>query len=128
MKKDIENRTDIEKLVNTFYERVKNNETISHYFTQVVKVKWERHLPVMYDFWENVLFYSGSYAGNPMRVHKTINKRHNFADKDFDVWIELFIQTIDQLFEGEKAELARQRAISIATVMKLKILHPGMFD
>jgi len=34
---------------------------------------------------------------------------------------ELFNQTIDELFEGEKAEQAKQRALSIATVMQINI-------
>jgi hemoglobin len=37
----------------------------------------------------------------------------------------LFTKTVDQLFEGEHADLAKQRAVSIATVMQLKILHPS---
>ena len=38
-------------------------------------------------------------------------------------WLQLFTSTVDELFEGEKAELAKQRAMSIATVMQLKLLH-----
>jgi hypothetical protein len=30
---------------------------------------------------------------------------------------------VDQLFEGEKAEQAKQRATSIATVMQIKIVY-----
>lgn len=128
MKKDIEGRPDIELLVNTFYEKVRNNSSIAHFFKDVVNVNWDKHLPNMYNFWENVLFYSGSYDGNPMRVHKTINSRHNFSEDDFKVWLELFTSTVDELFEGEKAALAKQRAYSIATVMRLKILYPDNFN
>jgi hemoglobin len=35
--------------------------------------------------------------------------------------MHLFTATVDELFEGEKAELAKQRAISISTVMRIKI-------
>ncbi len=47
MKKDILNRKDIEVLVDKFYEKVKVDKTISHFFTEVVKVDWENHLSVM---------------------------------------------------------------------------------
>ena len=36
---------------------------------------------------------------------------------------KLFQSTVDELFTGDKAELAKQRALSIATVMKLKTIY-----
>ena len=50
MKKDIANRTDIELLVNKFYDKVTADTTIGYIFTDVAKVNWELHLPRMYDF------------------------------------------------------------------------------
>lgn len=47
---DIENRQDIAKLVNSFYETVKTDPVIGHFFTEVVHVHWDEHLPKMYDF------------------------------------------------------------------------------
>jgi len=43
----------------------------------------------------------------------------------FTRWNELFAQTVDELFEGTNAILAKQRALSISTVMQIKILSPG---
>ena len=123
MKKDIENRDDIILLINTFYEKVKKDEVIGYIFNDVAKVNWEKHLPVMYDFWENVIFFTGSYTGNPMTAHKQLNKKTPLNTEHFQEWIKLFTKTVDELFEGDKAELTKQRAISIATVMQIKILH-----
>ena len=39
----------------------------------------------------------------------------------FRRWTYLFNLTIDELFEGENAERAKQRALSIATVMQVKL-------
>ena len=75
MKTDIRNRKDIEILVNTFYDRVKTDDVIGYLFNDVAKVNWERHLPKMYDFWENILFYSGNYSGSPMVVHKELHQK-----------------------------------------------------
>jgi len=55
MKKDIENRTDIEQLVRSFYDKVNTDDTIGYIFNDIAKVNWEKHFPVMFDFWENVL-------------------------------------------------------------------------
>jgi hemoglobin len=60
-----------------------------------------------------------------MQVHKQMHEKFSLSSADFARWIQLFTQTVDQLFEGENAALAKQRAISIATVMQLKILHPS---
>ena len=123
MKNDITNRDDIILLINTFYEKVKQNEVIGYIFNDVAKVNWEKHLPVMYDFWENVIFFTGNYNGNPMMVHKHLNDKTRLNAEHFKEWIKLFTQTVDDLFEGEKAELTRQRAMSIATAMQVKIIH-----
>ena len=122
MKKDIESREDIEQLVNSFYERIKEDDAIGYIFNDIVKVNWEKHLPVMYNFWENSLFYTGSYEGNPMELHKHLHKVTRLTKEHFKQWTLLFINTVDKLFEGKTANLAKQRAISIATVMQVKIL------
>jgi hemoglobin len=125
MKNDILSRLDIELLVKSFYHKVIADEVIGYIFNEVVKVHWEKHLPVMYDFWENTLFYTGTYEGNPMAIHQQLHKHVHFTAAQFDRWLLLFTSTVDELFEGTNANLAKQRAISIATVMQLKILHPA---
>ena len=122
MKKDIVSKKDIELLVNSFYEKVKTDETIGYIFTDIVKVNWEKHLPVMYNFWENSLFYTGTYEGNPMELHKHLHHVTQLTKEHFKQWVLLFTNTVDELFEGKTADLAKQRAISIATVMEIKIL------
>lgn len=122
MKKDIESISDIQLLVDTFYEKVKADTIIGSIFTEQVKVNWEKHLPVMYRFWENSLFYTGTYEGNPMEMHKHLNRAIPLSAAHFKQWTKLFIDTVDELFEGTVATLAKQRAISIATVMQIKIV------
>lgn len=121
VKNDIATRQDIELLVNRFYEKVRADATIGYIFNDLVKVNWEAHLPVMYDFWESVIFFTGSYGGNPMITHRKLHQVAHLTTEHFNAWLKLFTETVDELFEGEKAELARQRALSIATVMQLKI-------
>ncbi len=118
---DIENRADIETLVNTFYEKVRTDDILAPIFNVLIPVNWNTHLPVMYRFWENAIFQTGGYTGNPMTLHTHIHKKINLDPGQFDRWIQLFDQTIDELFEGKNAELAKQRATGIAAVMKHKI-------
>ncbi len=122
-KKDINNRHDIEILINEFYDRVKIDETIGPVFTEVVKINWEKHLPVMCDFWENAILFTGSYHGNPMDLHTHLHKAMPLLQIHFQKWNQIFISTVDSLFKGEKALLAKQRAIKISEVLQSQILE-----
>jgi hemoglobin len=122
MKKDIENRKDIELLIITFYDKVKADETIGYIFNDIAKVNWEKHLPIMFYFWENVLFYTGAYNGNPMIIHQHLNRVVPLTKSHFKRWEEVFTKTVDELFDGTNAILAKQRALSISTVMQMKII------
>ncbi len=122
MKKDIESRADIELLIRSFYDKVKTDETIGYIFNDIAKVNWEKHFPAMFDFWENVLFYTGNYNGNPVEIHQHLNRVVLLTSAHFNQWNKLFSQTVDEWFEGTTATLAKQRALSISTVIQIKIL------
>lgn len=121
MKLDIQNRTDIDKLIADFYGKVMTDETIGYLFTEVANIHLESHLPRICDFWENVLFQTPVYQGNPMDVHIALHQKSPLSNVHFERWVALFIETVNELFEGELAERAKQRAQSIATVMQIKI-------
>jgi hemoglobin len=123
MNRDIETRDDIELLIRQFYEKVKRDSVIGYIFTDLARVNWDKHLPVMFDFWENTLFFTGTYTGNPMKSHQRLHQLYRLNEKHFLQWVQLFTSTVDELFAGEKAELAKQRAISISTVMRIKIIQ-----
>jgi len=118
MKTDIADKNDIEKVVLNFYECVNKDELISGFF---VDVNWEQHLPVMYNFWSDTLFGGNSFRGNPMAKHINLNKRMQMEVVHFERWLLLFNQTVDKLFEGPNSEMIKQRALSIATIMRIKI-------
>ncbi len=123
MKTDIRNRKDIEKLVNAFYNKVKTDDVIGYLFTEVAKVDWEAHLPKMYNFWENILFCTANYNGNPMMKHKELHEKSPMTQEHFQHWISLFTATVDKLFEGPKAEEIKNRAMNIASLMMYKTLN-----
>lgn len=126
MKKDITGSADIQWMVNRFYDKIKEDKTVGFIFTDVMKINWEKHLPVLYRFWENALFYTGGYDGNAMKKHLQINKVITLQKKHFTRWLQLFNETVDEYFEGEKASLAKQRAHSIAILMQIKIKEASL--
>ncbi len=120
-RKDIKDRKAIELLIDTFYDKVRKDETLAYIFDDIAKVDWENHLPVMYDFWETTLFHTGSYKRNAMQPHLDLNEKIPLKKLHFDQWLKLFNETVDELFEGEIAHNAKTRALSIATMMQIKI-------
>jgi hemoglobin len=123
MKKQIEGLADVQFLVRTFYDKVLHDDTLSHYFAYVKENHWEAHLAIIDSFWNNMLFYTGGYDRNPLAIHKTLHFFKQLKATDFNRWLQLFNETVDQFFTGEKAELAKQRALSIATIMRVKVLE-----
>ncbi|SFP85417.1 group III truncated hemoglobin [Parafilimonas terrae] len=124
MKQDIKSRADVERMVNTFYDKVKQDDVIGFIFNDIAKVNWEKHLPVMYDFWENIIFLTNKYVGNPMSVHIHLNEQVPFTKEHFQRWLLLFTGTVDELFEGKKADIVKEKAASIAAIMETKIASP----
>ena len=122
MKKDIQTRTDIEQLVNTFYEKVSKDAELGFIFQEVAKVNWETHLPAMYNFWENIILFTGTYEGNPMNLHQHLHHIKPLNASHFDQWNYLFTTTADELFTGENATNAKRRTINISNIIRQKIL------
>ncbi len=121
MKKDIKNRTDIELMVNVFYSKVLADEQLGFIFHDMAKVNWATHLPTMYNFWENIILFTGTYEGNPMNLHQHLHHITPLNESHFTQWNLLFTTTVDELFEGENAGLAKRRAISISGIIAEKI-------
>ncbi|MEO6229057.1 MAG: group III truncated hemoglobin [Ferruginibacter sp.] len=122
MKKDIQTRIDIELLVNVFYAKIIEDNLLGNIFQEIAKVNWPKHLATTYDFWENIILFTGNYEGNPMNLHQHLHDIAPLETAHFDRWNKLFIDTLDSLFEGERAQLAKQRAISISNIIKEKLL------
>jgi hemoglobin len=111
---DIIDRTDIEVLVNSFYDKVKQDILLAPVFAAV---DWPHHLPVMYNFWSSMLLGDQTYLGTPFQkhVHLAINSTH------FNRWLELFKKTVDENFSGFKADEVKGRAKNIAGVFQHKM-------
>ncbi len=123
MNSDIETRHDIIHLLEVFYAKALNDEVIGYFFTTVKKVNMAEHLPVITDFWEMVLLGGSNYKKNAIAPHLQLNQLSRLEEKHFNRWVQLFNSTVDELYEGKLATIAKQRALSIATVMKIKIIE-----
>lgn len=121
MKPDIMCRTDIENFIGNFYENVKQDKTIGFIFNEVADMNWEKHIPLIVDFWETILLDNPVYKNNAMEVHYDLNKKLPLKKEHFESWLALFNQAVDKLFTGKVADHAKTRAKSIAAVMLFKM-------
>jgi len=119
--RDIQNRNDIERLVRTFYQRALADELLGPIFTDVAQMDLEAHLPQMCDFWETVLFRAGNYRGNAFRPHARINSMAPLSWEHFEQWLAIWSSTIDELFAGSAADLARQQAALTASAIMRRL-------
>lgn len=126
MKRDIETREDIEGMLYTFYRKAFGDDVIGFFFKEVMPLDLNIHVPLITDFWESILFNTQNYRKNVMAIHQEISNRSRISKKHLDRWLKLFTETIAEEFEGQKAELMKQRAKSIATLMEIRFNHPNL--
>ena len=110
---------DIKLLVDTFYERIREDELLAPIFNERIQDRWPIHLEKMYKFWQTVLLQEHTYFGSPFPPHAQlpIDRQH------FAAWLDLFGKTVDELFTGEKATEAKWRAEKMAEMFEAKIAY-----
>lgn len=121
-KKDIENREDVFALVSAFYGKVRKNQEIGAFFNETIE-DWPGHIEKLTDFWETNLFFVSKFRGNPMRAHNQVDENfdNSIEQKHFGVWLNLWFQTIDEMFKGDRALIAKNRARNIASNLFMAI-------
>lgn len=125
---DLQSRADIDRLLQAFYQQALTDPVIGHFFTEVVTLDLDEHLPRIGDFWESILFGNAMYKGNPMLQHLHLNELSPLQSQHFERWLSLWEQTIRTHFEGERAESAIHRAQQIGGLMQYKIQQRSGLD
>jgi hemoglobin len=52
-----------------------------------------------------------------------IDKKEHLTPELFKIWLNHFNNSVDENFMGEKAEQIKTQALSIATIMQIKIMQ-----
>ncbi|MBC8884150.1 group III truncated hemoglobin [Flavobacterium piscinae] len=118
---DIQTQNDLYLIVDEFYKKLLSDERISYIFTDVVKIKIEEHLPILVTFWSQGILGTGGYTKNLTQIHLDINEKEYLSPELFTIWLSHFNNSVDENFKGQKAEQIKTQALSIATVMQIKI-------
>ena len=124
---DIETRADCERLVRAFYGRALEDPIIGWLFTDVARLDLEEHVPQITSFWETILLAAQSYSCGAFRPHAELNTKARLRRGHFERWLALWRQTVDELFAGERAELAKAHATRVAAAFhgRLQAMDAG---
>lgn len=117
MTKKIGTIEDIRVLVDSFYGKVQKDEILKDIFNEKIGNRWPEHLEKMYTFWQTILLEEHTYFGAPFPPHA----RLPVAREHFERWLKLFFETVDEHFEGEKADEAKWRGQKMAEMFQIKI-------
>ena len=118
---DIDTEQRVEFLVKTFYSRVLKDEVLAPHFKDI---DFPSHFPRMIAFWSFILLDKEGYKGNVFDKHVGLN----IHEPEFEHWIFHFNKTVNDFFEGEKANLAKQRAelLKYTFLSKLNQINKGV--
>lgn len=124
MIKEIQNRDDVAFLVQHFYAKIRADKEIGFYFNETIK-DWNEHLEKLTDFWEMNLFGGRNFDGNPIEAHNRVDQKFNesITPEVFGIWLNLWLATIDEFFEGENATILKRRARKMGTMLFLNIFE-----
>lgn len=112
-------RRALDELVRAFYTRVRADEDLGPIFGRRLDGRWDPHLDTMVSFWSSVLLGEGSFAGAPMPKHRALIEAE---PRHFGRWLELFRETLREIFAEPAAQIVEARALAIA-----RGLSSGMF-
>ena len=118
---DIQTKDDLYLLVDEFYKKLLSDSSIRYIFTDVVKVHLEEHLPILVTFWSQAILGTGGYTKNLTQIHMDVNAKEHLTPELFTIWLHHFYTSVDENFKGDKSEKIKTQALSIATIMQIKI-------
>lgn len=90
----------IDRLVETFYERIRDHAVLGPVFEARLAGRWEQHLAKMKRFWGAMAFKDGAYGGKPMAAHQAIP---GLTPSLFGQWLALFNATLVDIAPSARA-------------------------
>lgn len=107
---------DLQRLVDRFYAKVREDEMIGPLFNAAVN-DWPEHLQKLGAFWSSLMNCSGRYKGSPMAAHlrhaKTIEPRM------FERWVAIWKVTAREELASADADAVIAKAERISESLQL---------
>ena len=106
---DIESITDVERLVRRFYRAAIPDPLLGPVFHDF-GVDWSVYIPKLVDYWAARILYRPGYTGNAVAAHQPVLDSCGFGSAELARWLELWAETVDELFCRPNADRGKDRA------------------
>jgi len=116
--RDIETREDLHHIVKAFYSELLTDPIIGFFFTDIVTLDLDQHIPKIADFWAFQMLGEKIYQGNVFEVHRQLHLKAALTEDHFHRWVFLLHKTINGLHAGPVAEAMKLKAAMIANKMQ----------
>lgn len=80
------------------------------------------HIPRLIDYWCRVLLGQPGYDGYILGAHQHVHQLEAFRGKLFDRWYLLFVESVDDGWQGPIADKAKAHAARIAGVLARRLI------
>ena len=115
---DLSSASQIEHLVDRFYARVLQDPQLAPVFLDIAQIDLNTHLPVIKSYWCKLLLGEPGYQRHTMKIHRALHARRALEQADFERWLDTFVATVNEYYEGSQAERAKRIARLIAGNMQ----------
>ena len=113
----------IDKLMNIFYPLVRVEPQLGPIFNGAIGTDdehWTHHIEKIAGFWKTMLLGKKLYSGVPIFAHKALMP---FEIELFDVWLGLFRDCLDKVYEAGPANEYFSFANNIANNFKMVLFN-----
>ena len=114
---DMDSAANVDAFVDLFYARLLRNEQLAPIFLDVAAIDLDVHLPHIKRYWRKLLLAEKDYQRHTMNIHRQLHRKRTLTAEDFEQWLGLFVDTVDENFAGPKSEQAKRTARAIAANM-----------
>lgn len=116
----------IDRLVETFYARIRDHQTLGPVFEKRLSGRWPEHMEKMKNFWSSIAFKTGAYGGKPVQAHVGVE---GINVDLFRQWLVLFSLTLDEIAPGKEArDWFMATAERIANSLTLSLFYNPALD
>ncbi|ECQ2982176.1 truncated hemoglobin Ctb, partial [Campylobacter jejuni] len=105
----------IAKLMEIFYEKVRKDKDLGPIFNNAIGTsdeEWKEHKAKIGNFWTGMLLGEGDYNGQPLKKHLDLPP---FPQEFFEIWLGLFEESLNIVYNEEMKTVILQRAQMIAS-------------
>lgn len=118
---DVSTRAQVHDLVVVFYREIMLDDLLEPIFGEVAEVDWVEHIPKLIDYWSSILLGTEQYGGAVMTTHRHLHSLQPLQPEHCDRWYALWVQSVDQHWEGPNAERAKSYAAALMAGMAKRV-------